>query len=49
VNRHLNVTLAGRNLTDQVSEFYQDTEAGRFVTGSERNGVSVSLGLGYDF
>jgi hypothetical protein len=43
------VSLSARNLTDNETIFYQNSDAGRTRTGYFRPGVSVSLGVGYVF
>jgi hypothetical protein len=43
------VSLSARNLTDNETIYYQDSEAGRTRTGYFRPGVSLSLGVGYAF
>ena len=44
----LSVSLAGRNLTNEAQIFFQDSAVGRVRTGFLRQGVGISLGLGYD-
>ena len=43
------ISLSGRNLTDNEIVFFQPWDAGITRTGYVRPGVSVSLGVGYDF
>ena len=43
------VSLSARNLTDNETIYYQESEAGRTRTGYLRPGVSLSLGVGYAF
>ncbi|MFN0098753.1 MAG: TonB-dependent receptor domain-containing protein [Gemmatimonadaceae bacterium] len=43
------VSLSARNLTDNETIYYQDSDAGRTRTGYLRPGVSLSLGVGYAF
>lgn len=45
----LNVSLVGRNLTNNRLELFQDTDAGPVITGRIRPGRAISLGLGYAF
>ncbi len=43
------LSLSARNLTDNETIYYQESEAGRTRTGYLRPGVSISLGIGYAF
>jgi hypothetical protein len=43
------VSLSARNLTDNETIFYQNSDAGGRGPDTLRPGVSVSLGVGYAF
>ncbi len=46
---HLSLTVSGKNLTNAVTEFFHETSVGRAITGSHRPGMSISLGVGYEY
>jgi hypothetical protein len=47
VGRRWGVSLAGKNLTDNRVEFYQDTRKGRLQTGYSQSGYGITLGVSH--